>query len=938
MPANVPVSQALSRVLFAAGVLISTISLPVASHGYTMATGVSPMGCGSVTRSPDLANYSPGVSVTLTAVPQAGFQFLKWTGDATGTTNPLSVTMDGSKRVIANYTTTSGTSLLALFPDLAVLGGDGPAALQVADVNHDGRPDIVTADRNGSTISLVLWQYGESHADAVAYPTGADPYRLILADLNADGWADAVTANRLDNSVSVLINDKLGGFEPRQDYATGSDPRGLVVVDINSDGRPDIVTANYGGKSLSKLLQNVDHTFATPTTTNLSPLVPEDLAAANVDGDAAVDFIVGVAWTSSSTPAIVVKGNGAGTVQVSSSGFGSSGATKRVVVADVNGDNKPELFASGWGHGGVNVLPGLGGGVFGAPTLYAAGDVDESEAWGASDIKIVDLDGDAGLDMVVGGAFGTEVSVWHGSGGVFTDRKILPTGLGIETFFIDQRYAPAVATADFDGDGRLDLAAANFDDDEVSVLLGWGNGSFGRNEIPFAASPASQLFALGHLDGDSDMDIAVEGNECSQMGFCGNSDLFAFPGNGDGTFGSQANFTVDGLGTGITLGRFTGDALDDLVLSTSGNFGGGPYQLITFPGDGAGGFLAPISTQVSSSGSYGLAAGNWNGDVNRDVVLGGTVWLGNGDGTFTGPGPTVLSGNNYGVADFDRDGIVDLVTAATSSHAVGVMLGNGDGSFDAPAYFGTDSNPVWVIAAHLNADAYEDLVTANGSSVSVLLGNGDGTFGTKIDLAVPVRPNRVAAADLNGDGHADIACGGTLVSVFEGHGDGTFSRRSDYEPFSRAGFEAQLSDLEIADLDGDARPDLFVALGTPASTHNTTRAHMYILHNLGPAVSTATPLPEHEVLETAISGLIPNPSVGVMRVDFAVARTGRMQLEVLDVAGRVVARLVDGVREPGRYSVKWNGQAAGNRAAPGLYFVRLRAADRTVVRKLAMTR
>lgn len=138
------------------------------------------------------------------------------------------------------------------------LGVGAHAALVLADVNLDGRADIVTTNNANSAVEVLLGQAGGTFGAFAAYATGSATYPqgLAVADMNADGRPDVVTANNDNNTISVLLGQAGGGFAPVAIYndAANSHPVAIALGDVNADGRPDIVTTNGGTNTVGVLL------------------------------------------------------------------------------------------------------------------------------------------------------------------------------------------------------------------------------------------------------------------------------------------------------------------------------------------------------------------------------------------------------------------------------------------------------------------------------------------------------------------------------------------------------------------------------------------------------------------------------------------------------------------------------------------------------------
>jgi hypothetical protein len=305
----------------------------------------------------------------------------------------------------------------------------------------------------------------------------------------------------------------------------------------------------------------------------------------------------------------------------------------------------------------------------------------------------------------------------------------------------------SLAVGDFNGDGKLDVAAAT-EIGQVAVLLGRGDGTF---QSPVYYPTAFGYFiAVANLRHNGILDLAVSERL--------DQNISVLLGNGDGTFQSPVPYSTS-TGTeptSVLVGDFNNDGKLDLLICDE------PYVSVML-GNGNGTFQAPIDTTPSLQ-PEALGVGYFNHDRKLDVasISGGnvTILLGNGDGTFT-TGATYLVGtelNSVAVADFNGDGKQDLAIADGLGGQIVVLLGNGDGTFqppvDYPAYF-----PGAIIAADLNEDGKQDLVVTNAGPgmISVYSGNGDGTFQPPASYIVGKEIGYTAAGDFNGDHLIDIA-------------------------------------------------------------------------------------------------------------------------------------------------------------------------------------
>ena len=314
----------------------------------------------------------------------------------------------------------------------------------------------------------------------------------------------------------------------------------------------------------------------------------------------------------------------------------------------------------------------------------------------------------------------------------------------------------AVATADFNNDGHLDLVTANRGDNTVSVLLGDGQGGFGAASH-FAAT--SYAFAVGDFNNDGNLDLATARSAGVSVRL----------GNGDGTFQPPVHTGLPNLWRlSMAAADFNADGKMDLVVSSGDPIGSGEGRVELLLGDGAGGFAA--SDVYVEVGHPVLAVADLNADGIPDVAMadewGTSVLLGNGDGTLVWCSVSYGSPRAVAVGDFTGDGIPDLVTGGQT---VDVLPGIGDGTF--ATAIRNDANGVVetpAAVADFNGDGKLDVITTGAGSASVLLGRGDGTLTPPLDLAAGSSPAAVAVGDFNADARPDVAAanpGSNTVSV-----------------------------------------------------------------------------------------------------------------------------------------------------------------------------
>ena len=332
----------------------------------------------------------------------------------------------------------------------------------------------------------------------------------------------------------------------------------------------------------------------------------------------------------------------------------------------------------------------------------------------------------------------------------------------------------SMAVGDFNEDGTGDIAVADSNTGNVSVLLGNGDGTFqSAVNLPLGGSPNS--VAVGDFNGDGHTDLTVSNGDSVSV----------LLGNGDGTFQAAVPYTAGVGPQGLAVGDFNGDGKADIaVVNTSG------VSILLGNGDGT--FQAAVN--VSGAGGNAIAAGDFNGDGTADLgvmspgcylnmlaLCSGftpgdvSVLLGNGDGTFRAPViyPNA-SGDSVVIGDFNGDGKADLAIGVAGVSAklifygdVEVLLGKGDGTFQpAVNYPLPGSGAHSIVAGDFNGDGKTDLAVVS-AGVTVLLGKGDGTFPTMVEY--PSSSSVIAVGSFNGDGRTDLAAAtGNGVNVLLG--------------------------------------------------------------------------------------------------------------------------------------------------------------------------
>jgi hypothetical protein len=600
-------------------------------------------------------------------------------------------------------------------------------------------------------------------------------------------------------------------FISHRDYLVGNNPQTIAKADLNGDGITDLVLPNFDANvaRVSILFGKRDGSFQPPFFVNTSGVAAFQAAIADFNGDGHLDMAV---TTLQGVAVILGDGHGGfGQPKLLPVGFFLQG----IVAADFDGDHKLDLAVTDNDTNQILILHGSGDGTF---ALTAALPVGMSP----SQIVAADFDHDGQIDLAVTDS-GVSDGQNHGPNG---NTVAILMGRGNSKFqparFIPVAKGPlGIALGDVNNDGEQDLIVANSRKDEVTVLLGHGDGSFTTPKVFTVTrngrSPREGYIpagiALDDFDGDGNLDVAVEN--------IGTSTVAILSGDGKGNFSKPLNLPVgraETMGMGIATGDFNHDGKVDVISANSG-----ADSLSVLLGKGNGRFIEERDFPTGERPDQMVLA-DFNNDGLPDVA---TVNVGN---NFTGHTISVLFGKKGGgfqpqkvttvkdivsgmtSADLNGDGKTDLVVLNSAVNKVSILLGRGDGTFDSPLQFSVGSTPDSVTVGDFNGDGKPDIAVSNfHGPISILLGDGKGRFRKGNDVSIPdaLFLDQIAAVDFNHDGKVDLAIiterksdGNQLLKILLGKGDGTFQRDTDV---TEAFF---IFCFAVGDFNGDGIPDL----------------------------------------------------------------------------------------------------------------------------------
>lgn len=638
-----------------------------------------------------------------------------------------------------------------------------PAALASSDFNLDGTLDVVVASDSPPALTTFLGDGTGGLVEASAAPTHLRSilYSLSVADFNRDTKPDVAGVGPGVAEAVVLLGDALGGFVEASVSATGEGPTSVVASDFDRDGRPDLAVSNGAGSSVT-LLTNAASLILCQTvdscqTGACNPIDGSCTAIPAIQGTVCDDD--SACTTNDGCSNGLCEGTPvgcrpfdqchvAGTCDPAA-GCSTPTATDGTSCDDRNVCTQTDACQDGSCRGSDPVTCSA------RDQCHVAGTCDPLEGCSNPDIADGTACDDANVcalgDICQSGVCVSRVS--------FTPAGP-PTVAG--------SYPRSPVVSDFNDDGELDVAVAQYvssiDPEFVTVFSGDGSG--GLSDVPIYSSPVtgsgSMSLASGDFNGDGRPDLAARNDNTLTI-------LIA---NDEGGFTETARLRTTGVsGNPIGVSDFDQDGTLDLALPSNSDM-----AILLGDGEGRflEGAAPPVDSDYGGYGP--IALGDFNADGTQDIAWGQTggaihILLGTGDGGFSDPDSSVIlvggQLDSIAVGDFNLDGTPDLAaTINATSGSVFVLLGDGSGGFapssDPTTTVGNIPYPITV--ADFNLDGKQDLAVGNfgSNNLSILLGDGSGAFGETqgSPLSVPMQPIGAVAADFNSDGKPDLVVSG----------------------------------------------------------------------------------------------------------------------------------------------------------------------------------
>ena len=564
---------------------------------------------------------------------------------------------------------------------LVISTGSWPSGVVAADLNGDGRTDLIYTDYGAtptaSTTHVLLSNGDGTFAAGQSIPTAGAS--IAVADFNHDGRADLAWvwgAVGLGKAYLALGNGD-GTFAPAQQLGTfailGTNAplfRYVMGAQLHDTGFMDLLVEDAANPSLITLTSDESGTLVRIVGTELRRGVGP-MATADLNGDGHIDLVI---QSVIAGEADVFLGSADGLLTAARVFTGSS-ATQSMLLHDVDDDGHPDLVLEGV-EGRIEIFHGNADGSFSTLREGGSGSADATTGLGGHLIAVTGPSGQhifytatpAGMSVLL-----EKSDLSLALGGIYN------AGPGRTSF----------AVGDFNDDGGLDVAVDS--PEGIAILLGDEDGSLGSSRA-FAAGKPALRGALGEFSGSNNLDAIVN---------VAATQALLLHGNGDGTFGAAATPTTSKMSAAPVP------------------------QIVNLPG-------APL---VAGLVQVALVTEDLDGDGNQDVIAAYDntgadhayptaaasnaiyIWYGNSDGGFDDPVVTTPSRNFYqlAVADVNGDRRPDLIMS--DGYVVSVQINLGGRVFDKEKHFLAGMGINSISVGDVNKDGYADLVIANGGTV-----------------------------------------------------------------------------------------------------------------------------------------------------------------------------------------------------------------------------
>jgi len=632
----------------------------------------------------------------------------------------------------ADVTVTSGSVLTATVPR-----------------GFAGSAEVRVANSNGTASGAGLFAYQPSfpafRASLVQY-TGNIPHAVAMGDFDGDGTNDLAITSLDDDEIAMMHGRGNGDFAPPVFVPAPGGPTRLRAADLNGDGILDMMSTLLFDDAVAVLLGHGDLTFDGPVFFPVAGR-PEGLDVGDFDGDGSLDCAVACR---DDKFVVLLFGDGAGGFPATFTSTRISRTPTDVVMADVDADGDLDVAsANDNSAGSVSFLRNDGG-----RTVTLVDNVLLAGA-GCTAIAAADYDGDGVTDIAVANGDSDDVSLFRGAGGgIYDPERRLTAG--------DE--PTDVGFTDANGDGQIDLFSTMRRDDQILIWMFGTGPSIVEPPLRHDVDHEPKGAVFGDVTNDGIADMVTVNTFANTVS--------VFLGEPDGSYMDKIAFPADRAlvdnPIAAALRDFDGDGIEDLALLARGT-----AELFVFRGDGAGSFVEPGTVLAVGGDPTDVACADLDGDGDPDLLVADPLgsrfvaFLGDGAGGFGAavPSPVGYSPFAFRIADFDEDGLPDVVTTLQASSDIGVAFGAGGGVLDQDRTLASAGGvPLDIAIGDFDADGHRDVVVGERifltGQFSFFFGTGAGDLILARTMPVDPPPFRFTYVDITKDGNPDLVTTG----------------------------------------------------------------------------------------------------------------------------------------------------------------------------------
>ncbi|CAF1190267.1 unnamed protein product [Rotaria sp. Silwood1] len=517
--------------------------------------------------------------------------------------------------VVANYGSKSVNILLKYDPRAfqsmiwySTGTNSNPNSAAIGDLNNDGRLDIVVANRGSGNIGIFFGYDNGTFSRQITFSIGSSsrPYSVAINDFNNDSRLDIAVANFRSDEIVILLGDGDGTFTNQMRYSTGEDSGSIFIVvgDFNNDKRLDLAVANHASANVGILLGYGNGSFRNQMSYSTgSNSFPLSVTVGDFNHDNWLDFAV-VNYATSNLGIRLGHGDGTFSNQTTYS-TGVRSKPCFITTVDLNNDSRLDLVVANYKSNNIGIFIGHGNGTFSSQTAYSTG-----SGSGPNSIIIGDFNNDGLLDIVVANFLGNTIGVLLG----FKNDDFLSL-LTYSTGDASQPYS--VVAGDFNNDGRLDMAVANYGSNNVGVFLGYDSRNFLRApSYSMGNESRPRYVVVGDFNNDSRLDVVVANNDTDNI-------MIVF-GSGHGTFSSKMMYFTGNGSHPCSIASIFGWVLDmdndtlwEVAIATAD-----ANSIVILWGYSNRNFTHQTTFQNSfGSHPFAIAVGDVNQDNLTDVVV-----------------------------------------------------------------------------------------------------------------------------------------------------------------------------------------------------------------------------------------------------------------------------------------------------------------------------